>query len=229
LPTHEIFCADAIQWLSATTARGAVVTSLPDADEVGLDITDWGIWFAAAATACFRVLAPGAPVVFFQTDRKAGGGVYSKASSLVAAASQAGARLLWHKIVLRRPVGAIDLHRPGYSHLMAFGMPGARPGPATPDVIENGRALYRNGIGAAAAAVAVRFAGRNSAMIIDPSCGRGAIGAAALDAGLNTIGVDIDPAQCDRARANLASAAASLWLAGFDKETPVSLGPRRPP
>ena len=207
----EIICADALQWMAATDTRGPVATSLPDADEIGATMGDWRAWFVGAALACMRLARPGDRAVFYQTDRKAGGETHSKAALLLCAASTAGASLLWHKIALRRPVGAVDLHRPGYTHVMAFGR-NSRPGRATPDVFDAGKPLYKNGIGANTARFMVSAAGRTDAPLIDPFCGRGTLLRVAAEMGFTSIGVDVDPAQCAAAAAhsspNLAAMAA---------------------
>lgn len=190
----EWVCADALPWLAAHPGVGAVVTSLPDADEVGLPLAAWSAWFERAATACVAATAPDAPAIFYQTDRKADGRTVSKAALVLRAAEGAGARLLWHKIVLRREPGAVDLHRPGFTHLLAVSRRG-RPGAATPDVLARGRMLYPNAMGLAAAICAVQFAARSSRTVCDPFCGRGTVPAVAAALGLRAIGVDIDPAQ----------------------------------
>src|SRR5690606_15863107 len=98
--------------------RGAVVTSLPDSEEIGQTPGRWRGWFVEAAGLAMALADSAAPAIFYQTDRKAGGQTHSKAGLLLEAAAARGARLLWHKIVLRRRPGAVDLHRPGFTHLM---------------------------------------------------------------------------------------------------------------
>lgn len=61
--------------------------------------------------------------------------------------------------------------------------------------------IYPNAMGLKAAAFALRFAGGFSRRIIDPFCGRGTVPAVADALGFDAIGVDIDPAQCERAAA----------------------------
>lgn len=195
----EIICADALPWLADHPGLGAIVTSLPDAAEMGWDQVSWSSWFYRAATACLIATAPTAPTIFYQTDRKADGHLTSKAFLLMRAAHAAAIPLLWHKIVLRRQVGMVDLHRPGYTHLLAFSRQ-AGPGPATPDVIAPGRLLYPNAMNLTAAIRAVTFARRSIDMIIDPFCGRGTVPAVAETLGCRAIGIDIDPDQCAAAR-----------------------------
>lgn len=194
-----IVCADALQWLQDKRDVGAIVTSLPDAEEIGLDVTAWEAWFTRAVGLSVAAASASAPAIFYQTDRKAAGSLYSKAALVIAAAQGAGARVLWHKIVLRRDVGMIDIHRPGYTHLIAVSLQG-KPGKPTPDVIGRGRMIYPNAMGLNAAAFAVRFARQSSGTIVDPFCGRGTVPAVAEAMGLDAIGVDIDQAQCDHAQ-----------------------------
>lgn len=191
---RDVICADADEWLDGKGNLGAVVTSLPDAAEIGGGLNEWETWFVRLAERCMRVASPDAPSVFYQTDRKGDGVLHSKASLLFRAAQAAGVNALWHKIALRRSVGAVDLHRPGYTHLIAFSRD-ANPGRASPDVFDAGRMIYPNAMGLAAAGVAVRFAALSSTTIVDPFCGRGTVLAIANALGLNAVGVDIDPQQ----------------------------------
>lgn len=194
MPEKIIICADAMDWL-ADNRPGAIVTSPPDAEEIGQDMDTWSGWFRAACLACFQASA--GPVVFYVTDRKQGGRIYSKPAIIFDAAAKAGIAPAWHKIALRREVGKADIHRPGFSHLIAFG---AAPGVATPDTFMRGRVLYPNGTGLVACRVACEWAGRFSKEIADPFCGRGTIPAVAEALGFGAVGVDIDPEQCERAR-----------------------------
>jgi hypothetical protein len=195
----EWVCADALPWLAAHPRLGAIVTSLPDADELGAPLGEWARWFGQAVALCVAAALDAAPAIFYQTDRKADGQLYSKAALVLAGAAAAGARVLWHKIVLRRAPGAVDLHRPGYTHLIAVSRAG-KPGAASPDVLARGRMLYPNAMGLAAAVFAVRFAGRAAPVVCDPFCGRGTVPAVAEALGLGAIGVDIDPTQLSAAR-----------------------------
>lgn len=195
----EIFCADAVEWMKQSKERGAVVTSLPDADEIGKTPAEWSKWFIDAAALAMGMAKENCPAIFYQTDRKADGITYSKIGLLFKAAEIVGCNLLWHKIVLRRAPNSVDIHRPGYTHLTAFSKLG-RPGPASPDVIDRGEMIYPNAMGIIAARFAVSFAGSSDNLIIDPFCGRGTIPAVANALGFNSIGVDILPEQCEKAR-----------------------------
>lgn len=193
----RIICADAIAWLqSGACPPCAIVTSPPEAAELGLPIAAYVDWYCAAITLCMGVAGTAAPVVIYGTDRKADGAWLSKPALIVATANAGGWRLLWHKIVLRRQPGQTDLHRPGYSHLLAIGGDGCRPGAATPDVLDRGHMLYPDAMGFIPARAAVQFAATAGLPIVDPFCGQGTVPAIAEALGCEAIGVDIDPAQC---------------------------------
>jgi hypothetical protein len=210
-----VICADALEWLPAHHGAGVVVTSLPDAAEIGLDVPEWETWFVQAVRACLDATHRTHPAVFFQTDRKWRGRTTSKAGLVLRAMGGHWDAwdVLWHKIVLRRDAGKVDLHRPTYSHLIAIARNGAgvRPGRATPDVIPPSASLYANGMPWAAAQAAVAFAGKVDGGIVDPFCGRGTVLRASIDAGINAVGVDIDPTQ---------AAAAATLCGGLLAEAP---------
>lgn len=208
---REILTKDAATWLTRHKDVGSIITSLPDHDEIegltanwdkesSLSIEAWQGWFTETARLCMEVTSPKCPTIFYQTDRKANGRLYSKAALLYRAAENEGVRTLWHKIALRRDVGARDLYRPTYTHLIAFSREG-KPGKPTPDVFNRGRTLYPNGMGIGAAAIAVKFAALSTDTIVDPFCGRGTVPAVANAYGLKAIGVDIDPQQTEKAKA----------------------------
>lgn len=202
-------CADALPWLRMpenSGACGAVVTSLPDAAETGQPLDVWRTWFYDAVQLCLRCTTPGAPTIFLQTDRKQGGQWHSKAHMVLHAAHALGIPCLWHRIVLRRQPGATDLHRPGYSHLLAFGTCGPGIGP---DVIAGGVKAYANAAGGEAARMAVGFAAGRATMLTDPFCGQGAFPAEAVRTGRfgQVHAVDIDQAQCAATEAACAAAA----------------------
>lgn len=200
-PTYHV--ADALDWLQQpqNMKHGAIITGPPDPAEIGMDPHDYPAWLDQVLTLSLRATKGGTPCTFIVTDRKADGGTISKAHAAMTLAHDHGMRLLWHKVVLRRDPGKVDLHRPGYSHLLAFGDDRVRPGTATPDVIPTGQRLYANGTDTRAATVAIRHALLHTTHITDPFCGRGTIPALAAAMGATAVGVDIDPAQVERARA----------------------------
>ena len=190
-----IICADAMEWLE-TKKCAAIFTSPPDAEEIGHPVEAWAPWFRGAIALCFAACS--GPLVFYVTDRKSGGRLHSKAAMVLAEADQAGVRMAWHKIALRRDVGQTDLHRPTFTHLLAFN---GAPGKASPDVIQRGKTVYPNGTGLVAARVGVEWVKKQVPSLLDPFCGQGTIPAVAEALGLTATGVDIDEAQCAKARA----------------------------
>lgn len=189
-----IICDDAFNWLK-TEKAASIFTSPPDAEEIGADLASWADWFGEAVRLCFE--ASKGPVAFYVTDRKHRGSLFSKPQIIFREADKAGIKTTWHKICLRRDVGKTDIHRPTFTHLIAFN---GKPGIATPDVIKRGKTLYKNGTGLIAARVGVEWIMTHKAKhLVDPFCGQGTIPAVAEALGLSSIGIDIDPDQCAKA------------------------------
>lgn len=199
--SREIRCADGLEWLRANPESCSIVTSPPLAHEMGWEMADWRLWYRHALSDCFAALAPAAPAIIYSTDQKHDGYLVSSFELMSLAASDCGFFLLWHKIVLRREPGGIDIHRPGFTHLCAWGDENCRPGKATADVIRRGAAAYPNGMGLIPARLACSFAGPKAKLLVDPFCGRGTVPAVAEALGFDALGLDIDPAQCESARA----------------------------
>lgn len=195
----EIICGDSLGYLVHKKDVGAIVTSLPDAVEMGMDFEEWVQWFHLASMRCMCAANSDAPSIFFQTDRKVHGTLASKAEILLRAARDVNVKLLWHKIVLRREPGKLDIFRPTYSHLMAFSRTGTS-GTPTPDVMERGRMVYPNAFGLTPAKLSIDFARKTTNRLLDPFCGRGTIPALAEAMGMKAVGIDIDPSQVEHAR-----------------------------
>lgn len=206
---RQILVKDAFTALPSLPLQDVIVTSLPDAMEVGLAITgDYQRWVHEAVLLCASRVRDDGLLVFYQTDRKVDGQWLSKPAVIIPAAG----RMLWHKIVLRRDVGKRDLYRPGYAHLLAFSRAG-RIGAASPDVLHAGKSLWKHGMGFAAATFVAEygrgFGGGQS--FCDPFCGHGTSLIAAVRAGFGTVtGIDRDPECCERAR--MLTAPDSAWL-----------------
>jgi hypothetical protein len=194
----NFICRDALPWLCEHRDVGAIVTSLPDSAEVEMLLVDWVPWFKRAVCACMQSASDDSCSIFYQTDRKISGQLLSKSHLVFAAAEDAGVRCLWHKIVLRRNVGDIDLYRPGFTHMIAFSRK-LKSGFATADVLHAGPFAYVNAAGADAAHFAVSFASRSSKQLVDPFCGHGTFVHAAAAIGMNALGIDIDENQIDHA------------------------------
>lgn len=185
--------ADAFTWLAEHT--GPVVASIPTATEVGMDPDTWWAEFVPAAIRACTTAAAGAPMVFIQTDRRANGHQYSWPLALAAT----GRPVTWHRLALTRYPGAVDLHRPTYRHVIAFG---GTPGPPSPDVWHDGPRTWGNGTGIHTATRVARWFKHvaKHATVLNPFCGEGALMIALNAAGLDTIGCDIDPATAATAR-----------------------------
>lgn len=209
----KTICADARDFLDNLTGKmPAVFTSLPDADETGHTLQQWEGWFRTTVTDILESVDDKGYAVFYQTDRKATGQVLSKAGLILAIAHENGYRVMWHKIVLTGAVGAVNLFRPGYTHLICLSRHGA-PGKATEDVIEAGRKVYPNATGLNACKLVFEFFERKGIKTVyDLFCGRGSIGFIGLKYfSVEVVSVDIDPEQCAKADELIATAAGGLF------------------
>ncbi|NBX59245.1 MAG: SAM-dependent methyltransferase [Opitutaceae bacterium] len=190
-------------------ARGRItgacaVTSLPDVSEVGLTLPVWREWFLAAVQLVVAAVPDDSAAIFFQSDIKRDGCWIDKGALVMSAAEAAGARVLFHKLICRRPPGTLTLGRPGYTHLIAVSRmlrcPDVLP---IPDIITDaGRQPWVRAMGVRAAAHAVRFA-RDQAgakVIFDPFCGVGTVLAVANRLGLDALGVEKAKKRCEQSR-----------------------------
>jgi hypothetical protein len=190
MATREVICADTAEWLKTVDSFDAVITSLPDMEETNMDETAWREWFVSMVAQIISKTKTYA--IFYQTDRKKDGACIDKTFLVNKGAEQAGARQMWNKVFLRRDVGATDLFRPTFTHLMCFSKE-LTSGTAFPDVQEAGAMIYKNAMGLNACRVAVSFIKANSdaKTIVDPFCGRGSVLAVAEKMGFNSVGVEI--------------------------------------
>ena len=178
--------------------------TLPDVSEVGLALPAWREWFLAAVQLVVAAVPDDSAAIFFQSDIKRDGGWIDKGALVMSAAEAAGARVLFHKLICRRPPGTLTLGRPGYTHLIAVSRtlrcPDVLP---IPDIITNaGRQPWVRAMGVRAAAHAVRFA-RDQAgakIIFDPFCGVGTVLAVANRLGLDALGVEKAKKRCEQSR-----------------------------
>jgi hypothetical protein len=180
------------------------VTSLPDISEVGLSLPAWRSWFLEAAGLVVGAVPDDSAALFFQSDIKRDGIWIDKGALVIRAAEAAGARVLFHKIVCRRPPGMLTMGRPGFTHFIAVSRsmqcPDVLP---IPDIITAaGRLPWIRAMGVRAAAHAVRFA-RDQAgakLIFDPFCGVGTVLAVANACGLDALGVELHKKRAEQAR-----------------------------
>lgn len=196
MTTIRLITGDGPEWCRTNHAP-SVFTSLPDPDETGMDFATWRGWFWDGVALAIWATDPDGYAIFYQTDRRHDGILESKASMVTSAAKACGAAVVWHKIAVRRM--SIDLFRPAYTHLIAVSVNG-KAGRPTPDVFNAGAKVYPNATDQASLDVALNFlAARGIREIADPYCGRGSIPLAAALRGIDSTGVDIDPAQIDAA------------------------------
>lgn len=186
--------------LVATSA----VTSLPDVSEVNLTLAAWRSWFLDAVQLVVACVPDDGAAVFFQTDIKVEGRWVDKGALVVRAVEDAGAHVLFHKIVCRRQPGQMTFGRPGYTHLIAASRALRCPDVSgLPDVIvDAGRLPWVRAMGVRAAAQAVRFVKEHAQarVIFDPFCGVGTTLAVANTLGLDALGVEKARKRAERAQ-----------------------------
>jgi hypothetical protein len=211
-PGREVVCADAIPWLRerGVIAGACAVTSLPDVSEVGVALEVWRSWFLDAVRLVVAAVPRESAAIFFQSDIKRDGEWIDKGAMVTRAAEDAGARILFHKIVLRRPAGMLTAGRPGFTHVIAVSRAMKCPDMLPiPDVIADaGEQKWVRAMGVRAAGHAVRFArdfvgpvlGRVP-VVVDPFCGVGTVLAVANVLGLEAIGVEKNRKRAEEARA----------------------------
>lgn len=205
-PRRDVVCADAILWMRARgrIAGACAVTSLPDVSEVGLTLVEWRRWFLGAVPAVIDAVPEESAAIFFQSDIKRDGAWVDKGSLVVRAAEDAGARVLFHKIIARRTPGLLTLGRPGYTHLIAVSRALRCPEqlPIPDIIVDAGRQPWVRAMGIRAAAHAVRFARDQvgASVVFDPFCGVGTVLAVANALGVAALGVDKARKRCEQAR-----------------------------
>jgi hypothetical protein len=206
LPGREVFCAEAVAWMKARgeIAGACAVTSLPDVSEIGLPLLAWRTWFLDTVSVVVDAVPAASAALFFQSDIKHEGRWIDKGALVVRAAEDAGAHVLFHKIVARREPGQLTLGRPGYTHLIAVSRALACSQTLSiPDIIvDAGRLTWVRAMGIRAAAHAVRFARDHAraTTVFDPFCGIGTVLAVANGLGLDAIGVEKSRKRSDQAR-----------------------------
>ncbi|MFO0724712.1 MAG: SAM-dependent methyltransferase [Myxococcota bacterium] len=197
MASRQIHTGDGIAWISAATLgpQQAIVSSLPDVSECrGMEFEAWRRWFIDTSALLCRAVDPSAVTVFYQTDIKREGRWVDKAYLVARGAEEAGASLLFHKIVCRAPPGTITFGRPAYAHLLCFSR-GLRlpPAASSADVLPRlGEMTWARAMGVEACAAVARFllANTECRTVVDPFCGLGTMLAVANAFGLDAIGVE---------------------------------------
>lgn len=197
---------ESIAWMRSrgVIEGAAAVTSLPDVSELNLSIAAWRVWFLEAVGLVVNSVPDASAAIFFQSDIKHDGAWIDKGSLVVRAAEDAGARVLFHKVICRRQPGLLTMGRPGYTHLIAVSRamkcPDALPIPDI--VVDAGRSPWVRAMGIRAAAHAVRFARDHvrARTIFDPFCGVGTVLAVANALDLDALGLERSTKRCRQAR-----------------------------
>lgn len=205
-PLREVHQADAIPWMRE---RGRIdgacaVTSLPDVSEVNMTLPAWRAWFLGAVELVVNAVPDESAALFFQSDIKRDGAWIDKGAMVIRAAEDAGARVMFHKIVARRPPGMLTYGRPGFTHLIAVSRamkcPEVLP---LPDIITDaGELKWIRAMGVRAAGHAVRFAKEQvgAKVVFDPFCGVGTVLAVANVLGVDALGVELSRKRCEQSR-----------------------------
>lgn len=207
-PSRVVHHGDGVVWLAASALPDthAVVTSMPDSSELSsLAFPAWQAWFVDTAALAMRQIAERSVAIFFQTDVKRDGRWIDKGYLVAKGAEQAGAELLWHKVVCRAPAGTSTFGRPAYAHLSCFSR-GLRLDPAESfaDVLPRlGHMPWPRAMGVEACSAVCRFLLKSTACttVVDPFCGIGTLLAVANAHGLDAIGVERSGKRASRARA----------------------------
>ncbi|MGK0153739.1 MAG: hypothetical protein ACI9SE_000687 [Neolewinella sp.] len=205
--TREVHEADAIAWLEQQelAADAAFVTSLPNVDEFQhQNLARWRTWFVDAAALVMNKTPVESAAVFFQTDIKQDGVWIDKSFLLQQAAERSRSALIWHKTVLRAPIGTTTNARPGYAHLLCFA-PKLRShdGNATADVLPQlGSMAWPRAMGNDVATFAISWLRDHAAArtIVAPFCGTGTALAVANKLGLHAIGIERSKSRAAKAR-----------------------------
>ncbi len=197
--------AEALAFLRDHPAPPAssVVTSLPDVSELPLDLAAWRAWFLAAAAQVIRWVPEEGVAIFFQSDVRHRGVWIDKGYLVMRAAEDAGAALVWHKIVCRKPAGTFSNGRATYSHLLCVSRPPRPTRTMSPDVLPDAGAMpWSRAMGVEACRLACRYLLEETSTrtVVDPFCGHGTVLAVANAMGLDALGVDVSRRQCAAAR-----------------------------
>ena len=213
---------DSLEWLSEQPDESInnVLTGLPDMEELNMtDINIYLEFFRKTAGLIFRKVKKNGYCIFIQTDRKVDGGIIDKSYHLTNVSIDYKKKLIWHKIILQRDIGKVDLHRPTYSHVLCYTTTG-KAGVAFPDVfpfIPSSKDKVKNKLYCNATPKNIsdkcteyisktfkeRAINDNEYDIIDPFVGKGTTGISALTFKLKFLGIDIDGKQCEETRKNL--------------------------
>ena len=214
-PSRVVHNEDALQWLqSQAVLPGCVVTSLPDVSEVPMGQAAWRCWFIDAVCEVIQRLPPDGLAFFYQTDVRMKGEWVDKSHLLCLGGEKAGARLIWHKVVVQNTVHTIKGTKASYAHLLCFApLPltaASSPRPfversstLSPDLLlSRGFMQWKRAMGLLACDFCCGFIQQHTQhrTVVDPFCGQGSVLAVANARGMDAVGVDIGARRCKMAR-----------------------------
>jgi len=207
-PNHEVphvgnrlvLCADALQTLQKRDLEPCnIITGMPDNTEMKLDYKQYEEYRHKILPLIFE-LGKDNVLIFTQTDKKAtyNGEWFNKTNILYQYAQKYNVNLVFHEVALY----ANEPSFPEYQHFICFSN---RLGPRQSNTILAGNKVYKNGtpfgILAKCMGLFSKFKHQlGSNIILDPFCGRGTVLAMFNTLGFETIGIDIDPEQCNYSR-----------------------------
>ena len=120
-PYRIVYNTDALLYLQHTPVLpGCPITSLPDVTETPFALPQWRRWFMHAVSLVLKATPADGLAIFYQTDVRCGGEWVSKSCLVIRGAERAGARLVWHKIVVQSSVGSVKGSKAAYAHLLCF-------------------------------------------------------------------------------------------------------------
>lgn len=85
---RQVYCTDALKWLEQNRNHKVIITSLPDMEEVGLNLNDWQNWIFQACQLLELSLADDGIIFFYQTDRRYKGQIVDKKGLIGKSASK---------------------------------------------------------------------------------------------------------------------------------------------
>ena len=216
-PSRVVHHEDALVYLRRLSVLpGCVVTSLPDASETPLTVPAWRRWFVEAVAEILTRLPPDGLAMFYQTDTRMSGTWVDKSHLLNLGGDRAGARLVWHKVVVQSAVDTVKGTKAAYAHLLCFsplplratGEGGVqsfteRSEALSPDLLmSRGAMTWKRAMGLLACDFCCAFIQQFTAhrTVVDPFCGWGSVLAVANARGMNAVGVELSRRRCCLAR-----------------------------
>lgn len=215
---------DATFWLDQNPIipNSSLIASMPDYSEFpNMSIEEWKIWFTNTAKLIIDKTAEDQVSIFYQSDIKYQGEWIDKSYLCMKAQEALGAKLLWHKVISRVPVGAITFGRPAYSHILCFSKKRILDAKnSTADILfSTGDKIWERGMSQDACTMIAKFIKNEikSETIINPFCGMGSMLSVANAYELNAIGIERSLKRAKIARIVQFDVDKKIW--NYDKDS----------